>query len=149
MKRSKYFLGVCVFSAFLFLTTNMYAQDHKKKWDVFSANLVKTVKSNHPGLRNSAMQLIIQYSDSLDVSDAVYDIMQIFRFNDDQRVRRLAMITLSKINTDKATAYLSKYLKFEENESIKNQGYYIISEYIASKKSDKNEDLRFVSNKNK
>jgi len=110
------------------------AQTRDVNWDAFSTNLIKAIKSGHPGLQQSAMQRIIQYADNLDVEDAVWTISQILRFDDDYRVRRLAMVTLYKINSDKALAYIGQNLKFEKDQTLKKHGCCILNEFYAAKK---------------
>ena len=107
----------------------------KTDWIAFSENLVIAVKSGHPGLQQSAMQRIIQYKDKLDVSDAVYEIGQIFRFDENPQMRRLAMVTLNAINTDKALATVSEYLKYEDEFCIKKQGCCVLNAYVLAKAS--------------
>jgi hypothetical protein len=128
----------------LLLICNTFGNERKVNWEAFGANLVVALKSNHPGLQESAMQRIIQYSENLDVTDAVYDIALIFRFDDNSQMRRLAMVTLSKINTDHSLSYLCQYLKYEENSSIRKQCCCIIKDYYVAKKPDKMDELVVV-----
>jgi len=144
MNVSKKFIGVLVVITLLFLITDTQAGNRKVNWDAFSINLVKAMKSNHPGLQESAMQRIIRYSDSLEVTDAVYDIALIFRFDDNPQLRRLAMVTLSEINTDHSMGYLCQYLKYEDNPAIKRQCCGVITNYYVSKKPDKMHELAMV-----
>ena len=80
MKYSKSFL-VLLITALILITTTGFAAEREVNWNAFSKNLVQAIKSGHPGLQQSAMQRIVQYADKLDVEDAVWDIVQIFRFN--------------------------------------------------------------------
>lgn len=125
----------------LLLISNIFAESRKVNWNAFSTNLIVAIKSNHPGLQQSAMQRIIQYADSLNVTDAVYDIALIFRFDKNTQMRRLAMVTLSKINTDHSLSYLCEYIKYERNSSIRKQCCSIINEYYVTRKSDKLDEL--------
>lgn len=128
----------------LLLICNTFGNERKVNWEAFGANLVVALKSNHPGLQESAMQRIIQYSENLDVTEAVYDIALIFRFDGNSQMRRLAMVTLSKINTDHSLSYLCQYLKYEENSSIRKQCCCIIKDYYVAKKPDKMDELVVV-----
>ena len=87
------------------------------------------------------MQRIIRYSDSLEVTDAIYDIALIFRFDNNPQMRRMAMVTLSKINSDYSLNYLCQYLKYEDNPSIRKQCCCIIRDYYVSNKPDKMDEL--------
>ncbi len=141
MKYSKLFAAVILSALFAF-SSIAQAQTAKTDWHAFSVNLVKAVKSGNPGLQQSAMQRIIQYADKLDVDNAVYTIARIYGFHPDPRFRRLAMVTLYKINTDKSLAYLQKYLAYEDNESFKRQACRMIQDFkIARKAAKENESV--------
>lgn len=144
MKVSKSLSVVFFVILTLFLFTETHAEARKVNWKAFSTNLVVAIKSNHPGLQESAMQRIISYADSLDVSAAVYDIALLFRFDHNPRVRRMAMVTLSKINTEHALGYLCQYLKYEKNLAIRNQCCWIISNYYATRNPEKLKELAIL-----
>ncbi|MEJ2542986.1 MAG: hypothetical protein P8Y99_02870 [Calditrichaceae bacterium] len=133
--------GALIVIFIMLLASNIFAGNGKVNWDAFGTNLVVALKSNHPGLQESAMQRIIRYSDSLEVTNGIYDIALIFRFDDNPQMRRLAMVTLSKINTDYSLSYLCKYLKYEDNQSIRKQCCCIIRDYYVSNKPDKMDEL--------
>jgi len=138
---SKKLISAVVLMLVLVLVAETSAQNKKVNWEAFSTNLIVAIKSNHPGLQQSAMQRIIQYADSLDVTKAVYDIALIFRFDDNSRMRRLAIVTLAKINTDHALGYLCQYLKYEKNPAIAKQCCGIINQYYAAKYPEKYQEL--------
>ena len=75
------------------------------------------------------MQMIIRYSDKIDVSKGVYDVMREFRNNDDQNVRKLALITLYKMQNDWAIDFLKRQYRFEDNSDIKNKIERIVVAY--------------------
>ena len=133
MKYSKSIISLVLTLLFVWASLGQ-AQTREINWNAFSKNLVIAIKSGNPGLQQSAMQHIIQYADNLNVKDAVWDLSRIMRFNDNCRVRRLAMVTLYKINTDKALGYLTQNLKFEKDQGVKKQGCCILSEFYAAKK---------------
>ena len=136
--------GALIVILILLLSSDIFAGNGKVNWDAFSTNLVVALKSNHPGLQESAMQRIIQYSDSLEITKSVYNIGLIFRFDDNPQMRRLAMVTLSKINTDYSLSYLCQYLKYEDNQSIRKQCCCIIRDYYVSKKPEKMNELAIL-----
>jgi len=146
MKRFKVIFSTLLIMAVMSQTSLLMAQQREVNWEAFSVNIVKAIKSDNPGLQQSAMQRIIRYADKLDVNDAVYDIANIFRFDNNPRVRRLAMVTLSSIDTDKSMEYLSKYLKYEEETSIKKQACCIIALHDSLKKMDKGEYFVDINN---
>ena len=123
----------------LFCLTFLFAGNGEDRWQTFSDNLTKSLKSENPGVKYSAMQLIIEYSDNINVTDGVYDVMREFRNNPDQKVRQLALVTLYKMKSDWAIEFLKMHQKYEENNEIKktisciitacqNKDEYIVSE---------------------
>jgi len=128
-----------VLLANLFCFSFLFAGNGKDKWQTFSENLTQSLKSENPGVKYSAMQLIIEYSEDVNVQDGVYDVMREFRNNKDQKVRKLALITLYKMKNDWAIDFLKRQYKYEDNNEIKNTiscivtAYNSQNEYIVSK----------------
>jgi len=128
-----------VLLANLFCLTFLFAGNGEDRWQTFSDNLTTSLKSENPGVKYSAMQLIIEYSNDINVEDGVYDVIREFRNNDNQNVRKLALITLYKMKSDWAIDFLKRHHKFEENNEIKGTITSIVTaydnqnEYIVSK----------------
>ena len=146
MKSFKVIFNSLLIVAVMSQTSVLMAQEREVNWQAFSVNLVKALKSDNPGLQQSAMQRIIRYADKLNVDDAVYDIANIFRFDDNPRVRRLAMVTLATIDTDKSIEYLSKYLKYEESNSIRKQACCVMAMHDSLKKMEKGDYFAEINN---
>ena len=90
-------------------------------WETFSDNLVNAFQVGNEGVKLAAMQNIITYSDYLDVRDAAFDLVRIYRHHKDQRVRQMAVVALHKINNNWAMHFLERSLKFEKNPTIAHQ----------------------------
>jgi len=88
------------------------------QWDVFSKNLVSALNSDNEGVRNSAMRLVIQYHSKVNVKDAMITVMRIYNNSDSENVRRMAVLTLSKMNSNYAMNYLKLSEKYERSESV-------------------------------
>jgi hypothetical protein len=97
-------------------------------WDAFSKNLVKALKSSNSGMQQSAMQFVIKYGNRVDVNDAVFDVMRVFRYDKDRGVRRLALTTLTNMNNKWAMGFLERQIQFESDPVIKKQLMAINSE---------------------
>jgi hypothetical protein len=91
------------------------------EWAKFSKNIVKALKSDSPGLQKSAMQMVIKYGDKLDVGDAVFDVMRVFRNEKNRGERRLALAALVNMNNEWAMDFLKRQGEFEKDPVIKNQ----------------------------
>jgi len=134
-----------VFKLFVLLVVLMAfglqdAYSGEAKWDNFSKNLVIALKSDNEGLRRSAMNLIVRYGESLNVDEAVFDVVQIFRYSDNQKERRLALIALYKMQNDWSMYFLKRHMKFEDNPTLKHQIAVIVQEYYGT-------DQRLVAGK--
>ena len=90
-------------------------------WEVFSTNLVVALQSDNAGLRQSAMQLVIRYGDRLDVKDALFDVVGVFRNHKTRNVRLLALSALGHMNSNWAFDFLKRSIKFEDDPVIKRQ----------------------------
>ena len=108
--------------------SNVYAVDGKTDWNAFSKNLVKAMASENVGLQMSAMQQIITYAENLDVSDAVFDVVSVYRNHKNEQVRKLALTTLYKMNNGWAIDFLAREVRFEKSPQLKKQIYQILCE---------------------
>lgn len=88
-------------------------------WKGFSKNLIKALKSDNPGLQQSAMQMVIRYGDWLDVKEAEFDVMRVFRNHKNQSVRQLALTALVNMNSKWAIGFLRTQIEFESDPLIK------------------------------
>lgn len=130
------------------IVNNGFTHTGEDKWEAFSKNLIKAVESTNEGLQISAMRMIILYNDNLDVKDAAFDLVRIFRNHPDQRVRRLAMVTLYYIQNDWAMYFLKRNRQFEKDKAILRQSCCIVNEYYRKYKSNSNdEQLHLISEK--
>lgn len=105
------------FAFFVLSFQNLQAGEDK--WTQFSDNLVVALKSENPGLQQSAMQMVIRYEGRLDVKEAVFDVMRVFRNQDETCVRRLALVALVNMNSDWALGFLERQPRFESNDTIR------------------------------
>lgn len=147
MKRIIGITIVLVLGIMLIAWSNGTAQVAKTNWDAFSKNLVKAIASDNEGLQLSAMGMIIRYSDSLDVDDAVFDIVRIFRNHKNPRVRRLALVTLHKIQNDWSMYFLQRNRKFETDPAILKQSCCIVNYYLAKKSAKESEGTLLADKK--
>ncbi len=106
----------------LFLLSFGFAQEAKTPdWKSFSKQLVKSVKSENEGVRISAMQQIIRFSDSVKVTSARYVVMEKFLTAKDRGVRQLALVTLYKIGNWFDMGYLQLHYPYEKDPVLKHQ----------------------------
>lgn len=119
---------VLVMLSFLF-SPNSLAGDQIDKWQQASRNMVYGLKHGPDGLQQSILQNIIRYSDHLRVKEAVFEVMAIYRRHPDERVRQLALVTLSKMNSNWALSQLERSVKFEKSLKLRKTICAILSQY--------------------
>jgi hypothetical protein len=91
---------------------------HEAQWKRFSTNLVVALGSDHAGVQQTAMRYVIQYNDQVDVADAVFDVMKIYRNDADDNRRRMAVVTLGNMNSDWAILFLERSEPFEKSDIV-------------------------------
>ena len=141
MKHFTYFFIIILMFT---LATSSIANDNEDKWEKFSQSLVEMFKSDNDGLKQSAMQRIIQYADKLDVKDAAFDIYNIYRWHKDTKMRQLALVTLNSIKYDWAMRQLHKDIKIEESPTLKRQMVFMVNEYFSKQQQ---EDYNYLATK--
>ena len=112
----------------ILLITNGFAQEKQVDWAKFSDGLIRALKSDNHGLKMSAMQLIIKHAENLTVNAAVYDIYEIYRYHDNDKVRQLALIALYKMDHTWALQKLVEDVYTESNPIIQYQIKTILEE---------------------
>ncbi len=110
-----------VLGMFQVLLAGNHERYEKTDWKAFSENLTNAIASDNEGLRQSAMQHIITYSSKLEMDGAVFDLVRIYRYEKDQRVRQMAVVALNKIGNSWAMNFLKRNLRFEDNPVIYRQ----------------------------
>ena len=101
-----------------FMATQGISGENNKKWNKASKNMVAGLRDGNDGLKQSIMQNIIRFSDSLDVDEAVFDIMSIYRDHEDEGMRQLALIALYKMKNSWALSFLERAIKFEKSDPL-------------------------------
>lgn len=102
-------------------------------WDMYSKNLVRCLKEGNEGIKYAALQRIVSYGEKLDVNDAVFEIMRIYRNDKNPKARQLALSALNKMNNEWAIGFLKLHVKHEENPQLKRQIYAMIKKHDEQK----------------
>ena len=107
----------------------------KADWDAFSENLVVGLASDNDGLRASALQMIVRYGDKLDVRDATFDVVKIYRSHPDERMRRLAAVACPHLNDEWAMSFLRMSEPFEGSDTVLQTVRALLAEHDARKQA--------------
>ena len=135
MKKSMMFCACVVLGLALLTAGSSSAQEKAVDWKRVSKNLVRSLASENEGLRQSAMDFFIQHADKLDIDAAVYDVMHVYRNHKDEKVKKLALVTLYKMQNKWAMEFLKVDLRFQDSEELKRMVAAIVQEYEAKKKA--------------
>ena len=120
MKKYSFTIYLSALALMLMAITSAPAQttEGNYDWELISENLVAGIHSENPGVQKAAMLLVIHHADNLDMDDAELDMMKIYRFSDDTKMRQLALVTLHKIESEYAMDFVKRNLEFETDEKI-------------------------------
>lgn len=130
MKHPQYLILILLVALVSFSWSQEGIQDTEADWTGFSKNLVRALATPNEGLQISAMSMVVRYGENLDVNDAVFDVVRIFRNQKNTKIRQLALVTLHKMENKWAMDFLKRNLKFEEDEIILNQSRCVIYSYL-------------------
>lgn len=102
-------------------------------WQAYGKRLHNALSESHTGLRHSALRLIIAYSDRLELgNETVVDLMRIYRDDDSEQARRMAVVALAELDSELAVDYLERSHKFEKSDNIKRTIAAVVSAHRAS-----------------
>ncbi len=111
------------------------ASDKAINWKLVSKNLVRSLASDNEGLRQSAMHFFIENADKLDIDRAMFDVMRVYHHHSELRMRKLALVTLYKMQNKRVIEFLKTDLRFENSEQLKHMIAAIVQEFAAKKAS--------------
>ena len=127
--KSSIHLMTLVFAILIAFSSYANVVHTNENWDAFSKNLVWCMQIKNEGVQTSAMQQIIRYGDRLDVEDAVFDVVRLYRNHDNEKVRQLALSALHKMQNKWAMDFLKRNVNYEKSPALKKQIYCILQNY--------------------
>ncbi len=105
-------------------------------WQNYGEHLHNALSESHTGIRHSALRLIIAYSENLDLgNDAVVDLMRIYRDDDSEQARRMAVVALAELNSELAVDYLERAHEFEKSETVKRTIAAVVTKHRTDQKA--------------
>lgn len=100
----------------------------RAQWDTYSDNLEHALASDHDGVRQGALRMIIFYGDNLSISrTGVYDVVRIYRNHADDRLRRMAVVALGQTGDAWALDFLKRSVRFEQSPEIRHTIYAVLT----------------------
>jgi hypothetical protein len=92
----------------------------KVEWNEYGNRLEAALATDHLALNHAALRLIIAYGDNFELNqDAVFNVMRIYRDDDSERARRMAVVALAEMNSDWAIKFLERSSRFEKSNTVK------------------------------
>jgi hypothetical protein len=107
-------------TAVLLVAAMGISQSHAqtKNWKLFSEGIKMALQSTNPGLRESAMLLIVKHGTKLDLKDSVEDLVKFYRSQQAERTRKLALLAIYQLDQEKALELLAENLKADQKKTM-------------------------------
>jgi hypothetical protein len=106
------------------------AQEYETDWALFSEALVEAMDTPNQGVRLGALLQIATYGSHLDVDEALFDIVRIYRDATDTNCRILALMALASLEDPWAMDFLERSARFEKNDRIRRHTIAVVNEYL-------------------
>lgn len=102
-------------------TPSMRAKLSQAQWNNYSKQLAHALASNHDGMQQGAMRMIIQYGPYLGLKrPVVFDLVRIYRNHPNDRMRRMAVVALGATNHTWAIDFLKRSAHVEQTPSVQH-----------------------------
>ena len=132
MKRVVTCLVIFALSLVVIGANPVYSQENVN-WVSFSKNLAANLASENTGVKQSAMQLIIKYSDKLELDDdSIFELVRVYRWEKDVKYRQMALVTLHSLKDKWAIEFIKQSYNFEYDPVLKHTIAAMVLEYQSS-----------------
>ncbi len=132
MKRIVTCLVIFALSLVVIGANPVYSQENVN-WVSFSKNLAANLASENTGVKQSAMQLIIKYSDKLELDDdSIFELVRVYRWEKDVKYRQMALVTLHSLKDKWAIEFIKQSYNFEYDPVLKHTIAAMVLEYQSS-----------------
>ena len=132
MKRVVTCLVIFALSLVVIGANPVYSQENVD-WVSFSKNLDANLASENTGVKQSAMQLIIKYSDKLELDDdSIFELVRVYRWEKDVKYRQMALVTLHSLKDKWAIEFIKQSYNFEYDPVLKHTIAAMVLEYQSS-----------------
>lgn len=90
------------------------------EYTVLRQRIHDALRSNHAGLQESALQLVIQYEDKVATESTIRDLKRLYRTTKDDAMRRMVVVALAKTHHDRAMRFLKRNIQTETSDEVKH-----------------------------
>jgi|GEM_PF-2513589 len=107
-----------------------YTPVSKAQWKAFGDRIEEALAADHEGFKQGAMRLIIAHGDKLDIDrNAVFDLVRIYRNDDNDNMRRMAVVALGELEDSWSMDFLNRSIRFESTPKIKHTLFAVVTAY--------------------
>lgn len=100
------------------------------QWKDYSKHLETALASDHDGLRQGAMRMIIHYGPNLTIGrEAIFDLVRVYRNHAQERMRRMAVVALGQTRDTWAMDFLTRSARYEKSAAVRHTIYAVLAEY--------------------
>ena len=90
------------------------------EWAAYGDALEDALASDNRGVREGALRMVIFYGDALDINrKGAYRLTRIYREDDDDRMRRMAVVALGQIDSAWGLDLLRRSVRYERSPEIR------------------------------
>lgn len=104
------------------------------QWMEYGKRISEALASEHDGLRQGALRMIIQYGEVLDLDrTAATEVVKVYRNHRNNRLRRMAVVALGQIQEPWSMDFLRRSIPYEKTPSVRHTVANVVSEYYQSR----------------
>lgn len=143
MKRVITYLSILTVSLVVITINPVYSQDDVD-WISFSKNLTANLTSENPGVRQSALELIIKYGDSLKLDEkSIFELVLIY-LQSEEKYRQNALVKLYTLENKWAMAFIKRSIEFENDPTLRHTLNVFHTTYQYSEYQENNDFLQWL-----
>lgn len=99
-----------------------------REWRSYSTHIMQALASDHDGLQQAALRMIILYGANIDVHrDDIVNILKLYREHYDDRLRRMAVVALGQTGDSFALSYLNRSAAFEKSKEVQRTIHAVLA----------------------
>ena len=104
-------IGVFIIVLFVVTTGVSSSQTMQtEKWDMLSSGIKMALKGTNPGVKQSAILLVIKHGKKLDMEDAITDLIRYYRSRQDEFSQKLALLAIFQVDSEVASELMYEQL---------------------------------------
>ncbi len=74
-----------------------------EKWDKFSSGIKMALKGTNPGVKQSAILLVIKHGNKLHIDEAIPDLIRYYHSRQDEFSQKLALLAIFQVDSNVAS----------------------------------------------